>query len=343
MLATTSPELATFPDENARSISPSAASRFVAFAVRGVELRAPIRSWTPRLGVPAKFVPRLPGCIKNSSSSIPDPSARAPAPKTASASSTPVLTLSFKLLGRRRPNDELRASFPSGVGALLSSSPSSSSSCASTSMSTRLQGSSACCRPLLSSPHAITSSISNDPSPASSPLFSSSESIRPVPCPRSRASIRRSALAGPAEDGVLLVWLEQEWLELGGDESVDVRRFLEADEMVVSSSASASFFSATGSGSPDSTKRRSVEFQRFLIALSVLPGRSFAISAQRFSNRPCASISSASSSADHLSFLTFGSSWLCHRSRICLPLRPGRWTASADHDLVPKRSTSWIT
>jgi hypothetical protein len=31
--------------------------------------------------------------------------------------------------------------------------------------------------------------------------------------------------------------------------------------------------------------------------------------------------------------------WLCQRSRICLPVRPGIWPASKDHDLVPCRCT----
>ena len=94
---------------------------------------------------------------------------------------------------------------------------------------------------------------------------------------------------------------------------------------------------------PVSITRRSVEFQRFLIALSVRPGSSLAISAHRFSNRACASISSASSAAVHFSFFTFGSSWLCHRSRICFPDRPGRCTASADHDLTPNLATNCTT
>mmetsp|Transcript_8745 Transcript_8745/g.22774 ORF Transcript_8745/g.22774 Transcript_8745/m.22774 type:complete len:268 (-) Transcript_8745:631-1434(-) len=87
----------------------------------------------------------------------------------------------------------------------------------------------------------------------------------------------------------------------------------------------------------------SVEFQWFLMALSVRPGRSLAISAQRFCRVECASMRSRSSSDDHLSFLTLGSSWLCHRSRICLPVRPGRCTARADQDLRPCFSTSLMT
>ena len=49
-------------------------------------------------------------------------------------------------------------------------------------------------------------------------------------------------------------------------------------------------------------------FQWFLIALSVRPGKNFAISAQRLPRLLCASINMASSSALHASFTTTGSS-----------------------------------
>jgi hypothetical protein len=42
-----------------------------------------------------------------------------------------------------------------------------------------------------------------------------------------------------------------------------------------------------------------------------------------------------SSSAVHESFLMSGLRWLCHRSRHCLPLRPGRCRAICAHFFVP--------
>ena len=65
-------------------------------------------------------------------------------------------------------------------------------------------------------------------------------------------------------------------------------------------------------------------FQWFLIALSVRPGRCLAISAHLFPCSLCARCRVSSSSSVHGSFLIDGSSWLCQRSRHCLPLRPGR-------------------
>ncbi len=94
-------------------------------------------------------------------------------------------------------------------------------------------------------------------------------------------------------------------------------------------------------------------FQRFLIALSVLgtderqtsrkkrrfvrrnrttylPGRSLAIMAHLFPRRACASTMIRSSSAVHCSLRTAGLSWLCQRSRHCLPIRPVRWDEMKD-------------
>jgi len=51
--------------------------------------------------------------------------------------------------------------------------------------------------------------------------------------------------------------------------------------------------------------------------------------------RTCLAMSVASSSAVHASFRIAGSSWLCHRSRHCLPLRPGRYLAISAHRLAP--------
>mmetsp|Transcript_34300 Transcript_34300/g.80909 ORF Transcript_34300/g.80909 Transcript_34300/m.80909 type:complete len:221 (-) Transcript_34300:645-1307(-) len=83
------------------------------------------------------------------------------------------------------------------------------------------------------------------------------------------------------------------------------------------------------------------------MALSVRPGSSRAISAHLFWNLACASMRIWSSSADHASFLTLGSSWLCHRSRICLPLRPAISAASAAHAIgfpgTVNLATSFVT
>ena len=83
------------------------------------------------------------------------------------------------------------------------------------------------------------------------------------------------------------------------------------------------------------SSRRSALFHRFLIWLSVRPGRSFAISAQRLPKLRCAAMSSPSSSSDHSLLLIAGSRWLCQRSRHCLPLRVGRWEAIVDQERVP--------
>mmetsp|Transcript_39397 Transcript_39397/g.92728 ORF Transcript_39397/g.92728 Transcript_39397/m.92728 type:complete len:236 (+) Transcript_39397:3-710(+) len=89
--------------------------------------------------------------------------------------------------------------------------------------------------------------------------------------------------------------------------------------------------------------RRMVEFQRFLIALSVRPGTSLAISAQRFPWIFCASMIRMSSSSDHGPFMMLGSSWLCQRSRICFPVRFGRNDATSTQLLSPCLSTSFRT
>lgn len=84
-------------------------------------------------------------------------------------------------------------------------------------------------------------------------------------------------------------------------------------------------------GSVLASLRRIVEFQWFLIALSVRPGRSLAISAHLLPSCLCASISMLSSSSDHASFLIEGLRWLCHRSRHCLPILPC-WRAIKDQN-----------
>ena len=65
---------------------------------------------------------------------------------------------------------------------------------------------------------------------------------------------------------------------------------------------------------------RMVEFHRFLMALSVRPGRRLLISTQWLPSSMCACSSTRSSSSDQPSFLMFGSSWLCHLSLHCLPV-----------------------
>mmetsp|Transcript_44213 Transcript_44213/g.122548 ORF Transcript_44213/g.122548 Transcript_44213/m.122548 type:complete len:471 (+) Transcript_44213:122-1534(+) len=87
------------------------------------------------------------------------------------------------------------------------------------------------------------------------------------------------------------------------------------------------------------SSRRSAEFQRFLIWLSVRPGSIFAISAQRLPRAWCASRSLRSSSTVHSPLLIIGSRWLCHRSRHCLPVRLGSCAAIVDHERVPCSST----
>mmetsp|Transcript_2795 Transcript_2795/g.8073 ORF Transcript_2795/g.8073 Transcript_2795/m.8073 type:complete len:379 (-) Transcript_2795:17-1153(-) len=78
------------------------------------------------------------------------------------------------------------------------------------------------------------------------------------------------------------------------------------------------------------TSLRVAEFQRFLMALSVRPGMSLTIWAHFVPCSATASMISRSSSSVKFSFLTSGDRWLCHRSRHCLPTRPGRWRAIWD-------------
>ena len=77
-----------------------------------------------------------------------------------------------------------------------------------------------------------------------------------------------------------------------------------------------------------------VELKWFLMWLSVLPGRSFAISDHLFPSFLWASMISMSSSSVHLFFFMLGFKWLCHLKRVstkilylslhCFPIRPGR-------------------
>jgi len=65
-----------------------------------------------------------------------------------------------------------------------------------------------------------------------------------------------------------------------------------------------------------------VEFQWFFMALSVLPGKKRAISAQRFPIFLCARNKIHSSRLLHSYFLILGLRWLCHLSRHCFPTLP---------------------
>mmetsp|Transcript_4754 Transcript_4754/g.14192 ORF Transcript_4754/g.14192 Transcript_4754/m.14192 type:complete len:269 (-) Transcript_4754:195-1001(-) len=78
-----------------------------------------------------------------------------------------------------------------------------------------------------------------------------------------------------------------------------------------------------------------VEFHLFLMALSVLPGRSFEISAHLFPCFLCASIRVLSSSMLQGSCLMSGFRWLCHLSLHCLPILPGSFSAITLHFFGP--------
>lgn len=85
------------------------------------------------------------------------------------------------------------------------------------------------------------------------------------------------------------------------------------------------------------------ECHRFLMALSVLPGRLLAISAHLLPSRMCSRHSVSSSSVVQGPLLILGSRWLCHLSRHCFPTRPSRWDAMNDHFLAPYFFTSSTT
>ena len=89
-----------------------------------------------------------------------------------------------------------------------------------------------------------------------------------------------------------------------------------------------------------STLRLRVEFQWFLIALSVRPTKVLAISAHLLPNLRCARINARSSSRLHSSRLMSGLRWLYQRSRHCLPMRPGSCCAIFDHCFAPSAATS---
>lgn len=93
-----------------------------------------------------------------------------------------------------------------------------------------------------------------------------------------------------------------------------------------------------------------VEFQWFLIALSVLPGSHLAIRAHRLPSLIksrfyflCASIIALSYYSVHLYFLISGFKWLCHLSLHCFPILPGRFLAIYVQFFAPCFITRLIT
>ena len=85
-------------------------------------------------------------------------------------------------------------------------------------------------------------------------------------------------------------------------------------------------------------------------ALSVRPGSFLAISAHLLPSDRCSFMMMPSSFAVHGPFLMPGLSWLCHRSRHCLPLRPLSFAATVAQLPGPclrtiaatLRSSSWV-
>lgn len=85
------------------------------------------------------------------------------------------------------------------------------------------------------------------------------------------------------------------------------------------------------------------EFQWFLIELSVRPSRYFAISAHLLPLPSWNKKRIHSSSSLHTFFLIRGFKWLCHLSRHCFPIHPGRCSAIAVHFQGPAFSTRRVT
>jgi hypothetical protein len=86
-----------------------------------------------------------------------------------------------------------------------------------------------------------------------------------------------------------------------------------------------------------------VEFQWFLMELSVRPGSILVISAHLLPWAVCARNRIHSSCGIHSTFRMLGLRWLCHRSRHCLPSRPSTNFAMKDHRCGPYFSTSLRT
>jgi len=85
------------------------------------------------------------------------------------------------------------------------------------------------------------------------------------------------------------------------------------------------------------------EFQWFLIELSVLPSRYFAISAHLFPQPSWKRNRIHSSSSDQEFFLIKGFKWLCHLSQHYFPIHPGKCSAIAVHFQGPAFSTKSVT
>jgi hypothetical protein len=86
-----------------------------------------------------------------------------------------------------------------------------------------------------------------------------------------------------------------------------------------------------------------VEFQWFLMELSVLPGSILVISAHLLPWAVCARKSTHSSWGIHSILRMLGLRWLCHRYRHCFPNRPSTNFAMNDHRCGPYFSTSLRT
>mmetsp|Transcript_7175 Transcript_7175/g.19502 ORF Transcript_7175/g.19502 Transcript_7175/m.19502 type:complete len:260 (-) Transcript_7175:157-936(-) len=84
---------------------------------------------------------------------------------------------------------------------------------------------------------------------------------------------------------------------------------------------------------------RMAELYLFLMALSVRPGMYFTICDQCVPYLATMSMMARSSSSVHCPFFTSPERWLNHRSRHCLPTRPGRYEATVDHFCAPCCST----
>lgn len=79
-----------------------------------------------------------------------------------------------------------------------------------------------------------------------------------------------------------------------------------------------------------------LEFQWFLIVLSVLPSRILAMSAHLFAwSRFSKNRIHSSSSVQLACLLIIGLRWLCHLSLHCLPILPGKLFAICVHCLAP--------
>lgn len=85
-----------------------------------------------------------------------------------------------------------------------------------------------------------------------------------------------------------------------------------------------------------------LEFQWFLMVLSVLPSRMLAISAHLLALSRLMMYKIHSSSLVHGAYLLIiGLRWLCHLSLHCLPILPGRWFATTVHLCGPSILTKW--